>query len=213
LQPIAGAQEDHIGSKEPVPTNVGKRSTVDRGINQSHEAPPLVVDLDGTLTARGTIRECLCQLARERPWCFPRLLVSLVRGRAVFKDRLARLVDLAPERLPYRPQVLAFLRAERTRGRQLVLATGAPRRVADVVAQHLGLFEAVIASDRTRNQAGAAKLTAIREVVRGSAFDYMGDKWADMPIFQAARMAILVHPSKRLLTRARASCRVGHVFD
>jgi phosphoserine phosphatase len=60
---------------------------------------------------------------------------------------------------------------------------------------------------------GAAKLTAIREAVPGDAFDYMGDTEADLPIFQAARLAILVHPSKRLLTHARASCRVGHVFD
>jgi phosphoserine phosphatase len=186
---------------------------VDRGIMQGHEAPPLVVDLDGTLTARGTIRECLGRLARERPWWLPRLLVSLVRGRAVCKDHLAHLVDLAPERLPYRPQVLAFLQAERARGRRLILATAAPRRIADAVARHLGLFEVVIASDRTRNQAGAVKLTAIREVVRGGAFDYIGDKRADLPLFQAARLAILVHPSKRLLTRARASCRVGHVFD
>jgi phosphoserine phosphatase len=192
---------------------VGQRSTVDLGITHAHEAPPLVVDLDGTLIARGTIREGLYQLARARPWCLPRLLASLVRGRAACKDRLARLVDLAPERLPYRPQVLAFLQAERARGRRLILATATPRRVADAVARHLGLFEAVIASDRTHHQAGAAKLTAIREVVRGGAFDYMGDKWADLPIFQAARLAIFVHPSPRLLTRARASCRVGHVFD
>jgi phosphoserine phosphatase len=188
-------------------------STVDLRITHSHEAPPLVVDLDGTLTTRGTIRECLCRLVRERPWWLPRLLVSLVRGRAVCKDHLAHLVDLTPEHLPHRPQVLAFLRAEQARGRRLILATAAPRRIADAVARHLGLFEVVIASDRTRNQAGAVKLTAIREVVRGGAFDYMGDKRADLPLFRAARLAILVHPSKRLLTRARASCRVGHVFD
>jgi phosphoserine phosphatase len=36
-------------------------------ITHSHEAPPLVVDLDGTLAARGTIRACLGLLARERP--------------------------------------------------------------------------------------------------------------------------------------------------
>jgi hypothetical protein len=55
--------------------------------------------------------------------------------------------------------------------------------------------------------------TTIREAVRGGAFDYMGDKRADLPLFRAARLALLVRPSKRLLTRARASCRVGHVFD
>jgi hypothetical protein len=48
---------------------------------------------------------------------------------------------------------------------------------------------------------------------RGGAFDYMGDKRADLPLFRAARLALLVRPSKRLLTRAQASCRVGHVFD
>jgi phosphoserine phosphatase len=193
--------------------NRGHRPAVAIEISEIQEAPPLVVDLDGTLTARGTIRACLGRLARERPWCLPRLLASLVRGRAACTDHLAHLVDLAPERLPYRPQVLAFLRAEQARGRRLILATAAPRRIADAVARHLGLFEAVIASDRTRHQAGAAKLTAIRAAVRSGAFDYMGDKEADLPLFRAARLALLVHPSKRLLTRARASCRVGHVFD
>jgi Hemerythrin HHE cation binding domain len=128
-----------IGSREPVPANIGDRSTVDRGIPQSHAAPPLVVDLDGTLTARGTIRACLCQLARERPWWLPRRLVSLVRGRAACKDHLAHLVDLAPERVPYRPQVLVFLRAEQARGRQLILATAAPRRIADAVLTARGI--------------------------------------------------------------------------
>jgi phosphoserine phosphatase len=71
----------------------------------------------------------------------------------------------------------------------------------------------VIASDRTRNQAGAVKLTAIREMVHGSAFDYLGDKRADLPLFRAARVAILVHPSPRLLTRTQASCRGRYVFD
>ena len=52
-----------------------------------------------------------------------------------------------------------------------------------------------------------------RWAVVGGVFDYMGDARTDLPIFQAARLAILVHPSTRLLTRARASCRVGHVFD
>jgi hypothetical protein len=67
-----------MGSQASVPANMGDRLTVDLGITQSHEAPPLVVDLDGTLTTRGTIPECLRWLARERPWWLPRLLVSLV---------------------------------------------------------------------------------------------------------------------------------------
>jgi hypothetical protein len=76
---MAGAQEGNIGSQAPVPTHGRHRSPGDRGITHMNEAPPLVVDLDGTLTARGTIYECLCRLARERPWELPRLLT---RARA-----------------------------------------------------------------------------------------------------------------------------------
>jgi phosphoserine phosphatase len=71
----------------------------------------------------------------------------------------------------------------------------------------------VIASDRVYNQKGVFKLRAIRDAVQMGVFDYMGDSIADLPIFQAAHEAILVHPSKRLLKRTRASCRVGRVFE
>jgi phosphoserine phosphatase len=80
------------------------------------------------------------------------------------------------------------------------------------VARHLGLFDAVIAGDPTHTPKRVEKLAAMR-AVGGGVFDYRGDALTDLPIFQAARLAILVHPSTRLLTRARASCRVGHVFD
>jgi phosphoglycolate phosphatase-like HAD superfamily hydrolase len=184
----------------------------DRERSDLREAPPLVVDLDGTLITRDLLRECLSRLGRERPWWVPLLPVYLVRGRAAFKAKVAHLVVIAPARLPYRRQVLEFLRAEHARGRRLILATAAQRRSAEAVARHLGLFEAVIAGDHTHTPKGVEKLAAIRAVV-GGVFDYMGDARTDLPIFQAARLAILVHPSTRLLTRARASCRVGHVFD
>ena len=184
----------------------------DRERSDLREAPPLVVDLDGTLITRDLLRECLSRLGRARPWWVPLLPVYLVRGRAAFKAKVAHLVVIAPARLPYRRQVLEFLRAEPARGRRLILATAAQRRSAEAVARHLGLFEAVIAGDHTHTPKGVEKLAAIRAVV-GGVFDYMGDARADLPIFQAARLAILVHPSTRLLTRARASCRVGHVFD
>jgi phosphoserine phosphatase len=175
--------------------------------------PPLCVDLDGTLIALDTLAECLRILIREKPWWSPLLPLYLLQGRAVFKDCLAQLVKFEPEQLPYRRQVLEFLREEQARGRRLILATAAHRRIAEAVACYLGLFDAVIASDQVYNQKGVFKLAAIRDVVGMGVFDYMGDSIADLPIFQAARVAILVHPSKRLLKRARASCSIGRVFE
>ena len=136
-----------------------------------------------------------------------------MRGRAEFKDRLAQLVAIDANLLPYRRQVVEFLQEEQAQGRRLILATAANHRIAEAVACHLGLFDVVIASDRVHNQKGGFKLRAIREVVQKGMFDYMGDSMADLPIFQAARVAILVRPSKRLLNLARPSCRVCRVFE
>jgi hypothetical protein len=71
-----------------------------------------VVGLNGTLVTRGLLRECLSKLRRERPWWVPLLPVYLLRGREVFKAKLTHLVEIAPARLPYRGQVLEFLRDE-----------------------------------------------------------------------------------------------------
>lgn len=136
-----------------------------------------------------------------------------MRGRAEFKDRLTQLVALDATLLPYRRQVVEFLQEEQAQGRQLILATAANHRIAEAVACHLGLFDVVIASDRVHNQKGVFKIRAIREVVQKGMFDYMGDSIADLPIFQAARVAILVRPSKRLLKLVRTSCQVWRVFE
>jgi hypothetical protein len=66
----------------------------DRERSDLREAPPLVVDLDGTLITRGLLRECLSRLGRERPWWVPLLPVYLLRGREAFKDKVTQLVEI-----------------------------------------------------------------------------------------------------------------------
>jgi phosphoserine phosphatase len=175
--------------------------------------PPLFVDLDGTLTATDTLIESLRLLIRRKPYWAFLLPLHALRGRAAFKETVARLVTIDATRLRYREGLIDYLRGEKAKGRRLILATAAHRSIAESVAHHLGIFDAVIASDRDHNQKGAAKLASIRAVVGDGAFDYIGDSTADLPIFRAARVAILVSPSKDLLRRARACARVGRVFD
>lgn len=179
----------------------------------SASRPPLFVDLDGTLIRADTLVLSLRQLAGKRPDACLLLPFLLLRGRAVFKARVARSVFLDPKDLPYREDVLAFLREEKSRGRTLVLATAAHIRVAQAVADHLGLFDGVIATDDSHNLKGSSKLAAILRDAPGGVFDYVGDSEADLPIFRRARESILVCPSSRLLARARETCTVGRIFD
>jgi hypothetical protein len=175
--------------------------------------PPLYVDLDGTIIGADTLVLSLWKLVRRTPWVCLSLPWHLARGRAAFKGRVARAVRLDPGDLPYREDVLGFLREEKSRGRTLVLATAAHKGIADAVANHVQLFDRVLASDDTRNLKGTSKLAAILDDAPSGVFDYAGDSLADLPVFERARGSILVHPSPTLLRRAHDTCRVHRVFE
>jgi phosphoserine phosphatase len=159
-------------------------------------AIPLCVDLDETLIRTDLLLESLLLLARQRPLMLLSLPFWLMRGRAYFKHRIAETVNFDAEFLPYDADVVAWLGEEKGKGRQLVLATASNRRLAASVAEHLGLFDLVLASDEDVNLKGRRKLEALvaRFGVRG--FDYAADARADIPIWWQARNAILVRPAR-----------------
>jgi phosphoserine phosphatase len=173
---------------------------------------PLIVDLDGTLIDGDTLHLSLGVLARRRPWLFPALPFMVFRGRARFKQFLSSHVSLDPARLPYRDDVIGFVKRERAAGRRVLLATAANRDIADAVAAHLGLFDGVIASDGRHNAKGDGKVESIRGMLGDSEFDYIGDSMPDVPVFKAARKSYLVCPSAALADAVRGRCHVEAVF-
>jgi len=175
--------------------------------------PPLCVDLDGTLIAADSLKVSVLRLGRTKPLRLAVLSFSVLRGRAWFKKRMADAILPDPGRLPYRPRVVAFLSMEHQRGRRLILVTAADERIGRLVADHLGIFDAVLGSNGRINVKGRVKLHAIRHHLGGHEFDYVGDSMADLVVLRAARRAFLVHPSNALLKAARASCRIEQVFD
>jgi 4-hydroxybenzoate polyprenyltransferase len=121
------------------------------------------------------------------------------------KQRLAREVNLNVGVLPYRAEVVAFVREQRAAGQRTILATASDESVARAVAAQVGVFDDVIASDGHSNLRGPAKLRAVRQRLGGGAFDYIGDSSADMAMWEAARQAFVVG-SKRQLRRAAQVC-------
>lgn len=120
--------------------------TSEPGTRSDARAVPLVIDLDGTLILSDLLWETLVlNLKHDLPGAW-RLPLWLARGKAGFKESVAAGVELDPEALPYDRALLAFIQQERERGRSIVLATGAQRRLAEQVAAHLGLFDSVIAT-------------------------------------------------------------------
>ncbi len=172
---------------------------------------PLAVDLDGTLIYGDVVAAAAWRLALASPFGLFRLVRWLLRGRAYAKARLAREAPCEPERLAYNRPLLDWLREQKTTGRILVLATASDRRAAEAIAAHVGLFDAVFASDGAQNLKGPAKGAMLARAFPGG-FAYAGNETADLGVWRYARAAIVVNAPQSLARRAARLCAVERVF-
>ena len=175
-------------------------------------SPPLCVDLDGTLVKSDTLFDALCQFVRRHPLQIWRLCLWLAAGRARLKIEVARRAPLNAARLPYNTALLHYLQAQRREGRLIYLTTGADRALAERVAAHLGIFDAVLASDGATNLTSGKKLALLKS--RFGAFDYIGNSRADLTLLARAHVAMLANPTHSLRTALRLRrISVAHTFQ
>jgi 4-hydroxybenzoate polyprenyltransferase len=174
---------------------------------------PLVVELEGTLVGSDLLIESLFALAKRRPLRLLMVPYWLAGGRACLKRRLAE--EAAPDvrTLPYQRDLLDYLEAEKRRGVPLVLVTSADESVAKEVTRHLGLFDAVLASDGTMDMSGKRKVERLVAEFGAQGFDYAGSSRRDRPVWHAARAAILVGPGSGLSAEVARTTRVARVFE
>jgi 4-hydroxybenzoate polyprenyltransferase/phosphoserine phosphatase len=162
---------------------------------------PLCVDLDGTLLKTDMLWESFIACLKLRPWQALLVPFWLCSGKARLKQELAKGLCLDWETMPYTPELLEYLREAKAAGRQLVLVSACDRSIAEAIAQHLGLFSEVLASDGETNLKGAAKAAALSERFGLGGFDYAGNERADVPVWAAARERLVVNAPPRLLRR------------
>lgn len=171
--------------------------------------PPIVVDLDGTLVATDLLVELGSSLAVSRPLRAPAMLAARARGTASLNAFLMREASVDVSLLPYRDSVVEWVREQRALGRFLVLASASDQRLADAVADHLGLFDAVIGSTPELDLRGSAKRDALQARFPGG-FEYVGNHADDLPVWAAATRAH--HIGDGLTARASRETRAGRVF-
>jgi len=174
---------------------------------------PLCVDLDGTLIRTDLLIESFFVALKHNPLSLFAAPLWLFRGKAFLKRRLAGRADLDCSGLPYHPELLEYLHAQRAGGRSLVLVTASDRKYADQVAAHVGIFDAVLASDGKVNLSGKAKRDCLDRRFGERGFDYAGNGRDDLPVFSHARCAVLVNPDAGVRSAARRVTTVERVFD
>ena len=165
---------------------------------------PLCMDLDGTLVRTDTLWEALINILRRNPLQLFGLLICLWRGKAFFKQRAAELANIDVSTLPYRPELVAFLRLERGRSRRIVLATGTDQLLADQVGDYLGVFDQVIGSNGVVNLTGSEKRDELVKRFGEKGFVYVGDSNRDIPVWRQAAEGIAVGHDASWTKRLRA---------
>ena len=175
---------------------------------------PICVDLDGTLVKSDTLVDSLLVLARSRPELLFQLPAALLHGKAAFKAFVTSHVELDVAHLPYNRKLLHFLQEERTLGRELYLTTGADIRLAERVANHLGIFKGILGSDGSTNLTGSNKLATLHARFGQAGFAYIGNSSVDLPLLSDASEKMLANPSAALRISIRKhGINPSHIFN
>lgn len=172
---------------------------------------PLCVDLDGTLVQTDMLTEGIVA-AGFRPEACRAILAARPWTRSRFKQAVGRATQFDPATLPYNHALLAFLREQKNLGRHLVLVTAANEDVARCVADHLDIFDEVIASSRDDNLKGARKAAVLVARFGRGGFCYAGDSRADLHVWAVASRGILVDAAARTTAAAQRVTVIENEF-
>lgn len=173
---------------------------------------PIIVDLDGTLIHTDMLHESAIKFFRDYPFEILKIPFLLLKGKAVLKSYLALRTEVDPQTLPYNIELIDWLKRRRSQGVRLILCTASDKKIADLIANHLGIFDEVIASDGTVNIAGENKASVLVKHFGHQDFDYAGNSSKDLPVWQQAGSAIVVNGSEELLKKTRNVAKVEQVF-
>lgn len=159
---------------------------------------PLVVDVDGTLICSDLLYESVLQLIATQPWNIWKLGIWVAGGKAMLKQNLVESTDPHIATIPLREETLAYIAAAKAQGRPVWLASASDKRWVEQIAARIDGIDGVMGSDGVTNLAGQNKAMALVECFGKKGFDYIGDHHVDMPVWDAARRAILVAKSSGL---------------
>ncbi|WP_404420843.1 UbiA family prenyltransferase [Nibricoccus sp. IMCC34717] len=172
--------------------------------------PPLVVDLDGTLTPVDTLHELGVAAFLAHPFQTLRAFRELRRGRAEFKARLAKLAPAFPRALPLNGEVVK--RLQESGSPVSLLCTASTQSVADKAAALAGGFTEARGSDEQTNLKGTEKARFLVGRYGESGYTYIGNSRDDLPVWSAAGRAVVVSRDEHLIAEARRCCREVEVL-
>jgi phosphoglycolate phosphatase-like HAD superfamily hydrolase len=147
----------------------------------------IAIDLDGTLLRTDSLVESLFKLIGREPFSIFPLIFWMLQGKVVLKENVSRRVSLDVKSLPYNQSVIDWALEQRQSGARLILVTASHQTTAQSIADHLGIFDDVLASDASRNLKSEVKRDELIARFGDAGFEYIGNERADLAVWQAAK--------------------------
>jgi phosphoserine phosphatase len=162
---------------------------------------PLCVDLDGTLILEDVTLLALKEFLRRNPLLnAPKAAHWLLcSGLAFLKQKLAMEIPIDVRMLSYNEKLLDFMLKRKSEGVRLFLATACDRVYAEKIADSLGIFDGVLASDGRTNLRASAKAMALATLFGEQRFSYAGNSMDDVAVWNRCSECIIVNPTPYVL--------------
>ncbi len=158
---------------------------------------PICVDLDYTLIASDILIEQIVSLLNFRPYNIFALPIWILFGKRYLKNKLFEQSPLDYKTLPYRNEVIEFLKQQKNLGRKIILVTASLDEVGKEINRHINIFDEVYGTNSVVLK-GKQKAKFLVEKFGQNLFDYIGDSNYDLSVWKEARLAYVVTNSKRL---------------
>ncbi len=161
----------------------------------------LIVDLDHTLINTDLLYESSIAVLKKQPWLLIIYPFWFIQGKGYLKNQLAKRFNIDATKLPYIQATIDYINQRKQLGDSIILATASHQDYAYSVAEHLQLFDGVMASHAKFNLSSHHKADKLIERFGRHNFDYMGDHMRDMPVWEASNLAILVNVTDKIISR------------
>jgi 4-hydroxybenzoate polyprenyltransferase len=112
--------------------------------------------------------------------------------------------------LPFRPELLQWLRDQHAAGRRLILLSSGDPRFAAGISDALELFDETLCITGSGSVAEQRRRTLVDRFGERN-FDYVGSEAADLPVWEAARAAVVIG-DESLAERVRSMTEVVQCF-
>jgi hypothetical protein len=175
---------------------------------------PLCVDLDGSLVNKDLFLNAYIDLLKQNFFANALLLMTWpLNGGAAFKARVGAKVIIDFAAVKFNQELIEFLQGEKAQGRQIILVTANDSNIARQVADHLGLFNDVMSSDGVINLKGVTKARALTDRYGQGGFDYVGNDYCDIPVWEQGRKVYVVAKNPQFISHVSSKIQIEKVFN